>query len=171
MMFAIPTNFGVDKEEYLNIDYVFGRNIPNDLIDEADAAEKLAGVTSHKTQLSVLSVVDNVQDELDQIEKEQSEQAINSFNLDMNTPLVKQEETKEVDEGIQETERVEVEEEKPLNGAQITSVLKILEEVREGHIDSEQGFTLLVDGLKLDEDAARKIISNYGGQSNDEKDE
>lgn len=26
MMFAIPTNFGVDREEYLNIDYVFTRN-------------------------------------------------------------------------------------------------------------------------------------------------
>ncbi len=87
MMFSIPTNFGVDNEEYLNIDYVFSRNIPNDLMDEAQAAEKLAGVSSKRTQLSILSVVDNVQDELDQIEKERSERDLNSFNRDMNTPF------------------------------------------------------------------------------------
>lgn len=87
MMFNIPTNFNVDKESYLDIDYVFSRNVPNDLIDEAQAAEKLAGITSKRTQLSVLSVVDNVQDELDQIDREQEETAINTFEHDMNTPF------------------------------------------------------------------------------------
>lgn len=83
MMFSIPTNFGVDREEYLNIDYVFTRNIPNNIVEEAETAEKLAGIASKRTQLSVLSVVDNVQDELDQIEKEKEESEINSFNRDM----------------------------------------------------------------------------------------
>lgn len=88
MMFNIPTNFRVDKESYLDIDYVFTRNIPNNIVEEAETAEKLAGITSKRTQLSVLSVVDNVQDELDTIDEERSEQEINSFNRDMNTPLV-----------------------------------------------------------------------------------
>lgn len=91
MMFAIPTNFGVDKESYLDIDYVFTRNIPNNIVEEAETAEKLAGIASKRTQLSVLSVVDNVQDELDEIEKEKEETAINSFNRDMNTPFVRNE--------------------------------------------------------------------------------
>lgn len=91
MMFSIPTNFGVDSEEYLDIDYVFSRNVPNDLLDEATAVEKLAGITSKRTQLSILSVVDNVQDELDQIEQEEldEEEKISSYERDMNTPFVK----------------------------------------------------------------------------------
>lgn len=89
MMFAVPTNFvGADKEGYLDIDYIFTRNIPNNLVEEAETAKNLAGITSKKTQLSALSVVDNVQDELDQIEQERSEQALNSFNRDMNTPII-----------------------------------------------------------------------------------
>lgn len=101
MMFAIPTNFvGVDKESYLDIDYVFSRNIPNDLMDEAQAVEKLAGITSKRTQLSILSAVDNVQDELDQIEAEKEESAINSYNRDMNTPFVEREEV--IEDGQEE---------------------------------------------------------------------
>lgn len=87
MMFNIPTNFGVERESYLDIDYVFTRNVPNNIVEEADTAGKLAGITSKRTQLSVLSVVDNVQEELDEIENEKSQNEINSFTRDMNTPF------------------------------------------------------------------------------------
>lgn len=102
MMFNIPTNFGVDPESYLDIDYLFTRNIPNNIVEEAETAEKLAGVTSKRTQISVLSVVDNVQDELDQIEKEKDESEINSFNRDMNTALVPQEELDKMTDAIKD---------------------------------------------------------------------
>jgi len=85
MMFNIPTNFNVPADEYLNIDYVFSRNIPNNVMEEAETAAKLSGITSHRTQLSVLSIVDNVQEELEQIEKEREDVAMNAFNRDMNT--------------------------------------------------------------------------------------
>lgn len=62
--------------------------ILNDLIDEATAAEKKAGIASRHTQLSVILVVDNVQNELDQIEEKHSEQDKNSFNSDMNRPFI-----------------------------------------------------------------------------------
>lgn len=92
MMFSIPTNFtGVDKESYLDIDYIFTRNIPNNIVEEADTAEKLAGIASKRTQLSVLSVVDNVQDELDELEAEKERSAVNSYKRDMNTPFVRNE--------------------------------------------------------------------------------
>lgn len=192
MMFNIPTNFGVDHEEYLHIDYAYSRNIPNNVVEEAETAEKLAGVTSQRTQLSVLSVVDNVQDEIDQLEEEDAREYQNasSYERDMNMPFASQEEKQEaepsrpteseteVNEADDDNDEPDTEneeestsegEEKALNGAQITSVLKILEEVREGHIDGEQGLALLVDGLKLDEDAARKIISNYSGGTDDKE--
>lgn len=88
MMFNIPTNFNVPPDEYLNIDYVFSRNIPNNVVEEAETAAKLSGITSHRTQLSVLSVVDNVQEELEQIEKEREGVAMNAYHRDMNTAFV-----------------------------------------------------------------------------------
>lgn len=89
MMFNIPTNFGVDKESYLDIDYIFTFNTPRNIAEEANAANVLSGLTSKRTQLSMLSVVDNVQDELDQIEAEKAKEAkqANTFNTDMNTPF------------------------------------------------------------------------------------
>lgn len=90
MMFNIPTNFGVDAESYLDIDYVFTRNIPSNIVEEAETAEKLAGITSKGTQLSVLSVVDNVQEELERIEKERErdKSGFNSFQAEMNQPFM-----------------------------------------------------------------------------------
>lgn len=71
MMFNVPMLLNAPKDSDLEIDYVFSRNIPNDLIDEAEAASKLEGITSKRTQLSVLSVVDSVQDEMDEIKAEE----------------------------------------------------------------------------------------------------
>ncbi len=178
MMFTIPTNFGVDVEEYLHIDYMFSRNVPNDLLDEATAVEKLAGTTSHRTQLSILSVVDNVQDELDQIEKEETEadEKMSSYQRDMNTPLVPsgEDETNtsddfnsnqnventpdnESNDSSDEDETDEMDT-KALNGAQITSVLKIIEEIKNGLLTPDQGRAILIDGLQIDEEAAWRII-------------
>lgn len=98
MMFAIPTNFGVSDEEYLKIDYVFKRNIPNNILEEADAASKLSGISSKRTQLSMLSAVDNVRDELNRIEKEKKKERLNSFHQDMNTPLFQRQQEVNVDD-------------------------------------------------------------------------
>lgn len=90
MMFNIPTNFGVDRESYLDIDYVFSRNIPNDLLEEAQAAQAVHGIVSKRTQLSILSIVDNVQEELDELEEQRTKERsdMNSYQRDVNTPLV-----------------------------------------------------------------------------------
>lgn len=87
MMFAIPTNFNVDPESYLDIDYVFSRNTPNDLVDEADSVSKLTGIVSRKTQLSALSIVDNVQDELDELEAEKEREA-SSFGFPIENEVI-----------------------------------------------------------------------------------
>lgn len=87
MMFAIPTNFNVDPESYLDIDYVFSRNTPNDLVDEANAVSQLTGIASRKTQLSALSIVDNVQDELDELEAEKEREA-SSFGFPIENEVI-----------------------------------------------------------------------------------
>lgn len=50
------------------------------------------------------------------------------------------------------------EEMKALNGAQITSVLGILERMTNGTITKDQALALLTDGLKINEEAAKRII-------------
>lgn len=68
MMFNIPTNFpGTTPESYLDIEYIFYRNLPNNLVEEADIMTKLKGILSEETLLAIFSGVDNVQDEIDRI--------------------------------------------------------------------------------------------------------
>lgn len=63
----------VDANEWRNLNYVFTRNIPRNLMDEAEIAGKLTGITSKETQLSVLSFVDNPQLEIERIKQEENE--------------------------------------------------------------------------------------------------
>ena len=60
-------------DSWITIKYQFTPNIPNNIAEEANVAQSLAGITSKKTQLSVLSVVDDVNKEIDQINKEMDE--------------------------------------------------------------------------------------------------
>lgn len=60
-------------DSWITIKYQFTPNIPNNIAEEAQTAQSLAGITSKKTQLSVLSVVDDVNAEIDQINKEMDE--------------------------------------------------------------------------------------------------
>lgn len=64
------------KDDWLKLSYQFARNYPVNLADEADTAGKLSGITSKRTQLSVISAVKSVDDELEQIQNEQDLSAI-----------------------------------------------------------------------------------------------
>ena len=50
--------------------YQFTPNFPANLLEEAQIAAQMEGITSQQTQLKVLSIVDDVQGELDKIEEE-----------------------------------------------------------------------------------------------------
>ena len=58
------------KDAWLQLHYQFTPNIPANLLEEAQIAAQMEGITSHATQLKVISAVESVQDELDQIKKE-----------------------------------------------------------------------------------------------------
>ena len=60
-------------DDWQSLAYTHILNYPANVAEEAAIAASLSGVTSKKTQLSVLSIVDDVQTELDQIEEEQKE--------------------------------------------------------------------------------------------------
>lgn len=69
LLFSHPAS-KVPKDAWVQLKYVFSPNFPANLLEEADIAAKMEGITSHATQLKVLSAVDNVEEELDRIEEE-----------------------------------------------------------------------------------------------------
>lgn len=69
LIFSNPVS-GMNKDDWMKLKFTFTPNYPANLADEAEIAEKLSGVTSKETQLSVLSVVEDVDGELVKIEKE-----------------------------------------------------------------------------------------------------
>lgn len=71
LFFSLLTNVpGTQSDEWKNIEYTFTRQIPRNLLEEAQTASQLMGVTSEETALSVLSVVPDVQAEVEKIKKE-----------------------------------------------------------------------------------------------------
>lgn len=70
-----------NAEDYLKIWYGFKRNLPANLLDEAQTTVQLKGNVSEKTRLSLLSFVDDTQFELDEMKKEQ-EEAMAAYPMD-----------------------------------------------------------------------------------------
>ena len=69
LLFGHPSS-KVPADAWVQLHYKFTPNIPANLLEEAQIASQMEGITSHETQLKVLSVVDDVQGELDKIEEE-----------------------------------------------------------------------------------------------------
>lgn len=69
ILFGHPAS-KVPADSWVQLHYQFTPNIPANLLEEAQIAAQMEGITSHETQLRVLSVVDNVKDELEKIEEE-----------------------------------------------------------------------------------------------------
>lgn len=61
---------GAEAFNYTYLTFKYTRNIPVNLLDEANTAAALGGLISRRTQMGMLSVVDDVDDEEAQIEKE-----------------------------------------------------------------------------------------------------
>lgn len=58
------------QDAWRDIEFTTTRNIPRNLLEEAQTAQALDGVVSQETQLSVLSIVKNVADEIEKMEEE-----------------------------------------------------------------------------------------------------
>lgn len=69
LLFGHPAS-KVPADSWVQLHFKFTPNIPANMLEEAQIAAQMEGITSHETQLKVLSVVDNVQNELDKIEEE-----------------------------------------------------------------------------------------------------
>jgi len=70
---SLSTNVS-DKDAWKEIEIATSRNLPKNLLEEAQTAQNLSGIVSQATQLSVLSVVKDVAAEMEKIESEQEKQ-------------------------------------------------------------------------------------------------
>ncbi|WP_419958800.1 phage portal protein [Psychrobacillus psychrotolerans] len=61
---------GIEQEDYLDIWFGFKRNLPMNILEEADASLKLKGIVSEETRLSLLSFIDDMQYEMQKMEEE-----------------------------------------------------------------------------------------------------
>ena len=91
LLFSHPVS-KVPADAWIQLHYQYTPNIPANLLEEAQIAAQMEGITSHETQLRVLSIVDNVQDELEKIEEENKpdEQSIVDrlmFGKDTDVPI------------------------------------------------------------------------------------
>ena len=84
MLFAIVTNIQATyRDEWFDIRYSFTRNMPRNLVDEAEVAAKLEGIVSKETQLSTLSIVDNAKQEMDRMAEEDAEAPTYDFQQEV----------------------------------------------------------------------------------------
>lgn len=81
LIFSNPI-FKANKDDWMKITYQFTRNYPVNLADEVETASKMSGVTSKRTQLSVVSAVKDVDEEFKLIEQEQD---LSSLKIDFPT--------------------------------------------------------------------------------------
>lgn len=71
----------VKEDAWVGLKYQFTLNYPANLLEEAQIAAQLSGITSRETQLKALSVVDNVSEELHRIHEEQD--PLEDINYDL----------------------------------------------------------------------------------------
>lgn len=68
---SLSTNVS-DKTAWENIEVKTTRNVPKNVLEEAQTAQALEGTVSKETQLSVLSIVHSVKDEIKKMENERN---------------------------------------------------------------------------------------------------
>lgn len=63
----------IGKDDYLKVFFTFKRNLPANILEEAQTTSALKGFVSEKTRLSLLSFVDDVEYEIDEMEKDKED--------------------------------------------------------------------------------------------------
>lgn len=83
IVFNVP-KASVPSDGWTGIKYKFTRNVPRNVLEEAQIVAQLSGQVSNATKLSVLSIVDSPQDELEKIAKEEEESSLLSKQIAIN---------------------------------------------------------------------------------------
>lgn len=83
IVFSVPDS-KVASDGWLDIRYRFTRNVPRNVLEEAQIVAQLSGQVSSETKLSVLSIVDNPSDEVEKMAKEEESSSLLSKRIEKN---------------------------------------------------------------------------------------
>lgn len=82
LLFTQSSVVGTASETaYIDVSMTFKRNLPTNYNDEAETAQKLSGIVSKDTQLSVLTFVKDAQAEVEKMKQEQKDQVQQSLDM------------------------------------------------------------------------------------------
>ncbi|MFT8362917.1 MAG: phage portal protein [Sporolactobacillus sp.] len=79
-------------DDYLKVKFQFTRNLPPDILSDAQATAQLQGRVSEITRLSLLPFVTDPEAEMEEMQKEKDEYAANLQPIDINQPSQSEEE-------------------------------------------------------------------------------
>lgn len=74
----------VSSDSWTGIKYQFTRNVPRNILEEAQIVAQLSGQVSDATKLSVLSIVDNPKQEIEKMKKEEESSSLLSRKMAQN---------------------------------------------------------------------------------------
>ncbi|NQP65393.1 phage portal protein [Streptococcus suis] len=83
IVFNVP-KASVPSDGWTGIKYQFTRNVPRNVLEEAQIVAQLSGQVSNATKLSVLSIVDSPQDELEKMAEEEEDSSLLSKRIAIN---------------------------------------------------------------------------------------
>ncbi|HFI0274167.1 TPA: phage portal protein [Streptococcus suis] len=83
IVFNVPMA-SVPSDGWTGITYQFTRNVPRNVLEEAQIVAQLSGQVSNATKLSILSIVDSPQDELEKMAKEEEDSSLLSKRIAIN---------------------------------------------------------------------------------------
>ncbi|HFH9833958.1 TPA: phage portal protein [Streptococcus suis] len=83
IVFNVPMA-SVPSDGWTGIKYRFTRNVPRNVLEEAQIVAQLSGQVSNATKLSVLSIVDSPRDELEKMAKEEEGSSLLSKQIAIN---------------------------------------------------------------------------------------
>lgn len=83
IVFGVPMA-AVPSDGWVDIKYQFTRNVPRNILEEAQIVSQLSGQVSNETKLSVLSIVDNPKQEIEKMDDEEENSSLLSRKIAQN---------------------------------------------------------------------------------------
>lgn len=83
IVFGVPMA-AVPSDGWIDIKYQFTRNVPRNILEEAQIVSQLSGQVSNETKLSVLSIVDNPKQEIEKMDDEEESSSLLSKKIAQN---------------------------------------------------------------------------------------
>ena len=146
---SLSTNVS-DPRAYADLSFQFSRNLPRNLLEEAQTAQALDGIVSRESQLKVLSVVDSPKEEINRMEEEEPTRGVLDEMFDKSRAA--NQENKAQPDGGAEVQG------KALNGAQTQSLIAILGQYTAGQISEGQAIRLISTAIGVSREDAGAIL-------------